>query len=348
MGEKERGFLHHNAWIHLLNWSILCWNEDDVKAAVSGFEELWEVDDPSDRHTNVSFFRLMIRYQDVLLIPEAIDLMVEGRQFYVPIEIESFEEANPILLGEGLDEHLGLNTLEVQETFIRQTGFSSIPPYLNPGSSPILQYRDARPRHRPALGRHSPTPPVHRRRLRRPIWGFFQNSNLEARDVRSDRGKSALVNRIVEPRDQLSASLLALGSVSYHADATSYPNLAHPTPPSLLRPSLGGPCVKGLDFVGAGPSARPAAVDQSNLTPTSAGSISGPSHGGEGVLSVSVGADTGPTVLAHPASPRALSRHLTGSSPNSAGLTGGHPLAPSLLPSAQTSTNLPLGRVEAL
>nr|CAD1816993.1 unnamed protein product [Ananas comosus var. bracteatus] len=269
--EKERGFLHHKAWICLLNWPILCWNEEDVKEA------------------------------DVLLIPEAIDLMVEDRQFYVPIEIESFEE-----------------------------------------------HRDAHSRHWTAPGRHSPTPPVHRWRLGRPIRGFFQNSNLEARDVRSDRGKSTLVNGIVEPRDQLPAPLLALGSVSYHAYAASDPNLAHHTPPSQLRPGLGGPCGNGLDSVGAGPSARPATVDQSNLIPTSAGSLSGPSHGGRGVLSVSAGADTGPTVLGHPASPRALSGPLTGSSPNSAGLTGGHPLAPSLLPSAQTSANLSLGRVEAL
>nr|CAD1817044.1 unnamed protein product [Ananas comosus var. bracteatus] len=278
--------------IRLLNWSILCWNEEDVKAAVSGFGELWEVDGPSDRHTNVSFFRLMIRYQDVLLIPEAIDLMVEDRQFYVPIEIESFEEANPILLGKGLDEHLGLNTLEAQETFIRQTGFSSVPPYLNPGSFPILQYRDARSRHRPALGQHSPTPPVHRRRLRRPIGGFFQNTNLEARDVHSDRGKSALVNGIVEPRDQLSTSLLALGSVPYHADATSDPNLAHPTPPSLLRPGLGGPCGKGSDSVGDGPSARPAAVDQSNLTPPRLGPYLGLRTGGRSAFSTKAAKST--------------------------------------------------------
>lgn len=45
--------------------------------------------------------------------------MVEDRCFLVPIEIEQCEVANPILLGEDLDERLGLDTLEAQERFIR-------------------------------------------------------------------------------------------------------------------------------------------------------------------------------------------------------------------------------------
>nr|CAD1831509.1 unnamed protein product [Ananas comosus var. bracteatus] len=61
--------------------------------------------------------------------------MVEDRCFSVPIEIESVEEANPILLGENLDEHLDLVSVEAQERFIRQTGFTSVPAYRDYGSS---------------------------------------------------------------------------------------------------------------------------------------------------------------------------------------------------------------------
>nr|CAD1840722.1 unnamed protein product [Ananas comosus var. bracteatus] len=101
--ERERGYLRHKVWIRLHNWPILCWNEEDVKAVVCEFGELWDVD--------------------------IHNLIVEDRSFSVPIEIEFCEEANPILLGEELDEHLGLAPLEAQEGFIRQTGFNSIPAY---------------------------------------------------------------------------------------------------------------------------------------------------------------------------------------------------------------------------
>ncbi len=43
--EEARGRLLHKAWIRLVNWPILCWNEGDVKAAVSSFGELWECDE---------------------------------------------------------------------------------------------------------------------------------------------------------------------------------------------------------------------------------------------------------------------------------------------------------------
>ncbi len=46
--------------------------------------------------------------------------MVEDRRFRVSIEIDSWEETNPIFLGENLDHHLGLDKAEVQEAFIRQ------------------------------------------------------------------------------------------------------------------------------------------------------------------------------------------------------------------------------------
>ncbi len=43
-GEGLRGRLGHKVWIHLINWPLLCWHEDDVKAAVASFGELWEID----------------------------------------------------------------------------------------------------------------------------------------------------------------------------------------------------------------------------------------------------------------------------------------------------------------
>nr|CAD1824953.1 unnamed protein product [Ananas comosus var. bracteatus] len=129
VGERARGYLRCKAWIRLRDWPILCWNREDVKAAVSGFGELWEVDAASDSGADVSYYRLNIRCQSVDSIPEVLELMVEDRRFVIPIEIESSEAANPILLGEGLDERLGLTSLEEQERFIRQTGFQGVPAF---------------------------------------------------------------------------------------------------------------------------------------------------------------------------------------------------------------------------
>nr|CAD1836440.1 unnamed protein product [Ananas comosus var. bracteatus] len=42
IGELERGHLH-KAWIRLHHWPILYWNEKDIKVAVSGFGELWDI-----------------------------------------------------------------------------------------------------------------------------------------------------------------------------------------------------------------------------------------------------------------------------------------------------------------
>lgn len=53
--------------------------------------------------------------------------MVEDRRFKVLVEVESWEEANPILFGEDLDRRLVLDIVEAQESFIRLTGFSSVP-----------------------------------------------------------------------------------------------------------------------------------------------------------------------------------------------------------------------------
>nr|CAD1818571.1 unnamed protein product [Ananas comosus var. bracteatus] len=133
---RTRGHLVHKAWIRLHHWLILCWNEEDVKAAVSGFGELWNIDPLIDSRMDVSFFRAYIRCQHVQNIPEVINLMVEDRRFKVLVEVESWEEANPILLGEDLDGHLGHDCVDAQESFIHLTGFSSVP-----ARQPLEQHR---------------------------------------------------------------------------------------------------------------------------------------------------------------------------------------------------------------
>ncbi len=117
----------HKAWIKLVNWPILCWAEADVRAAISPFGEFWEADDRSLELRDVSHYRVQIRCQNVHLIPEELLLTVDDRRFRIPIVIESWEDAAPIFLGENLDRHLGIDTLETQEEFIRQTNFSSVP-----------------------------------------------------------------------------------------------------------------------------------------------------------------------------------------------------------------------------
>ncbi len=54
VGEDKRGLLRHKAWIRLRNWP--CWSEAEVKAAISDFGELWEVDALSSGVANVTFF----------------------------------------------------------------------------------------------------------------------------------------------------------------------------------------------------------------------------------------------------------------------------------------------------
>nr|CAD1818647.1 unnamed protein product [Ananas comosus var. bracteatus] len=80
------------------------WWNSDVKAAVSGFGELWNIDLLSDSRMDVSFFRAYIRCQHVQNIPEVINLMVEDRRF--------------------------------KESFIHLTGFSSVP-----ARQPLEQHR---------------------------------------------------------------------------------------------------------------------------------------------------------------------------------------------------------------
>nr|CAD1821691.1 unnamed protein product [Ananas comosus var. bracteatus] len=79
------------------------------------------------RKLDVSFFRANVRCQDVHSIPEFIFLTVDDRRFRILVEIESWEDANPIFLSEDMDKRLGLETSEAQDWFIRLTGFSSIP-----------------------------------------------------------------------------------------------------------------------------------------------------------------------------------------------------------------------------
>ncbi len=68
-GEEKCGHLRHKAWIRLRNWPLLCWSELEVKAAVSGFGELWEVDEHSSGADNVAYYRARVRCQDARLIP---------------------------------------------------------------------------------------------------------------------------------------------------------------------------------------------------------------------------------------------------------------------------------------
>nr|CAD1834397.1 unnamed protein product [Ananas comosus var. bracteatus] len=61
-GELERGHLRHKAWIRLHHWPILCWNEEDVKAAVSDFGELWDIDPLSESQADLNRGRKLIPF----------------------------------------------------------------------------------------------------------------------------------------------------------------------------------------------------------------------------------------------------------------------------------------------
>lgn len=81
--------------------------------------------------------------------------MIEDRCFTIPIEIESYEEARPIFLGENLDDQLGLTTIEAQDDFSRQTGFRSVPP--SRSSRPPSAVRRGSDRPYPTGRRGAPT-----------------------------------------------------------------------------------------------------------------------------------------------------------------------------------------------
>lgn len=180
VGELGRGHLLHKASVKLHRWPILCWNADDVRSAVSCFGELWEIDPLSERRMDVSFFRVKIRCQDVHAIPESLHLMVADRRFIIPIEVESWEDADPILMSEEMDHRLGLVTAEAQERFINRTGFSSIPARGEQGWSraPHVDRGCSYPRQERVL----PTPfqeraPPCPRRERSPVAGEVLNLN---------------------------------------------------------------------------------------------------------------------------------------------------------------------------
>nr|CAD1840599.1 unnamed protein product [Ananas comosus var. bracteatus] len=137
-----------------------------------------DVDIHSEQHSNVSYFRLLVRCQNVNVIPETIDLTVEDRSFSVPIEIESCEEANPILLGEELAEDLSLASLEAQKGFIWQTGFNSVAAYRGQAFPTVpWQGSPLGGRRRASDWTSRPRISVLRRRTWRPVRGSFSNSN---------------------------------------------------------------------------------------------------------------------------------------------------------------------------
>ncbi len=68
-----------------------------------------------------------VRCRNASVIPRVLYLTVEDRRFCVPIVVESWEKADPILLGEETDRRLGLSSLEAQEAFITQSGFNPFP-----------------------------------------------------------------------------------------------------------------------------------------------------------------------------------------------------------------------------
>nr|CAD1834468.1 unnamed protein product [Ananas comosus var. bracteatus] len=88
------------------------------------------------------------------------------------------EDANPILLGEGLDEHLGIETMDTQEAFIRQTGFQSIPSS-RPRERPRESFRNPLPRDYSGV-RRRPMMPGPIRWERRPDSGTISNPVLSA------------------------------------------------------------------------------------------------------------------------------------------------------------------------
>lgn len=117
------------------------------------------------------FFRVRVRCQNVSCILEFLNLMVVDRRFRITIEVDSWEETNPIFLGKELDERLGLVTAEEQDRFIRQTGFSSIPRLGAQGSSGEEQFGG------PVVGRRHSEDTRQPRQEWRPIAGERSISN---------------------------------------------------------------------------------------------------------------------------------------------------------------------------
>ncbi len=178
LGEEKRNPLCHKAWIRLINWPIHCWSEAEVTAAVSGFRELWEIDDLSLGMEDVSAFRVLVRCRDVNCIPEVLNLTVVDRCFRIPIVIESWEAAEPIVLGEEHDQRLGLTTVEAQNAFINLTGFSSVPAAATKITAPTHQVRRGGfgPPGAQERGSEQPDQLRHRQRHRRSVSRSNSNS----------------------------------------------------------------------------------------------------------------------------------------------------------------------------
>ncbi len=77
-------------------------------------------------------------------------------RFRIQIVVDPWDEAVLIFLGENLDHHLGLDSTEAQEDFIRHSGFNSVPavdPQLLP-RAPLGSDQGQRPRARQPLQQH--------------------------------------------------------------------------------------------------------------------------------------------------------------------------------------------------
>ncbi len=116
-GEVERGQLRQKAWVRLIGWPIRCWGAAEVRAAVSSFGELWEIDEATSELRDVSCFRVLVHCGDVASIPSSISLWIEDRRYRVSVVVDSWEAADPILLREVEDRRLGLLSREDQDRF---------------------------------------------------------------------------------------------------------------------------------------------------------------------------------------------------------------------------------------
>ncbi len=125
--EVGRGLSSHFVWLKLHGWPVLCWNTEDVRAAVSGFGALWEVDEASESRRDVSSYRVQVRCRDVRAILESLSLFVEDRRFIIRIEVVSSAVAPPILLGEATDRRLGLDSADAQAAFLKSSGVAGVP-----------------------------------------------------------------------------------------------------------------------------------------------------------------------------------------------------------------------------
>ncbi len=211
-GELGRGRMLHKAWIKLHHWPIACWHKDDVLAAVSSFGALWEMDADCEALKEVAFLRANIRCRNFRDIPRELHLFVEDRSFVIPVELESWEETNPILLGEDMVRHLGLETAEDQDVFIRSSGFADFKVGGAAGNS-RLQSRDGVP------GETSQSPSE---------MGLARPERLPDRDTK------AFLNPLVSSATQRSETGSRIGSDPVRGEVTHVLRSGTPDPVSNL------------------------------------------------------------------------------------------------------------------